>query len=636
MSLSSDSHPAPIADLPCREAFGAVNQPRKILVYAPLAYSTPHFETDLEIAQRHLDLGDDVELVLCDAELSSCQLNPKHELARCVQCVSRSLQGAGQLSERVKVHGLLTALEPEDRARLASLPRAFPSQLALGQFTFDGFDAGMATLSSLIDFTRSLTIDPQVLATVIHRTIHSSVATFLALKRLLAAGRYDRVYIYNGRWSMMRSAVRACEQLGVEYYTHERGADFHKFAIHRNALPHDKGCFRGQAEAAWAHAGGNPQTLPLAESFFTERRQRVEKNWFSYTKQQESGRLPADWDRPARRLVLFTSSEFEFAAIGEGATGRIYPQQSAGLRRLARCLAAQSPATHLWVRVHPNDNNPVAVKTWTETAAGLANVTLILPAEKVDSYSMLDGADRIITFGSTMGIEATYWGKASICADHSFYDGLDAQYEAANETDLIELLCRPGLAPKPRENALRYGFYLNTAGDNFRHFVTDQISDYTFKSPFRGRCLRPDPEDLRQRLLALFQAGDFSRAAAIARLLAEFNAADAAANAILVLSQLKLGSLESAVQSLEAATARLAPPQLEKVLKHTASALLDALMHAAKQAPSSGGASDPARRTGAVLLQSAPFAAVGRKLLALADRNGNAQGLEPQPVGANP
>ena len=629
MSVAPDLSPVPSQDLSCREAFTAADQPRRILVYAPLAYSTPHFETDLEIAQRHLDLGDQVELVLCDAELSSCQLNPKHELARCIQCVSRNRQGASQLSSSVPVHGLLASLEPEDHARLAALPRVFASQQELGAYRFDQFDAGLATLSSLIDFTRALTINTKALATVIHRTLHSTVATFLACKRLLAAARYDRVYIYNGRWSMMRSAVRACEQLGIEYYTHERGSDFRRFALYRNALPHDKGCFRGQVEAAWAHAAGHPQTLPLAEAFFTERRQRVEKNWFSYTKLQESGRLPADWERPARRLVLFTSSEFEFAAIGEGTVGRIYPQQSAGLRRLAGLMARRSPQTHFWVRVHPNDNNPLSIKTWTEAVAGLANATLILPAEKVDSYALLDGADRILTFGSTVGIEATYWGKPSICGEHSFFDGLEAQYEPADEAELLELLCRPELTPKPRENALRYGFYLNTAGANFRHFVTDQISDYSFKSPFRGRCLRPDLEDLRQRQLALFQAGDFARTMSIAGLLAAFNANDDAAYALLVLSQLKVGALESAVRSLETAAARLAPPQLENVLKHTASGLLDALMHAAKKAPSSGGPSDPARRTGAVLLQSAPFAAVGRKLLALADRNGNARVLEP-------
>ena len=49
-------------DATISEAFTPAAAPRRVLIYAPLAYSTPHFETDLEIAQRHLDLGDNVEL----------------------------------------------------------------------------------------------------------------------------------------------------------------------------------------------------------------------------------------------------------------------------------------------------------------------------------------------------------------------------------------------------------------------------------------------------------------------------------------------------------------------------------------------------------------------------------------------
>ncbi|MBK9991779.1 MAG: hypothetical protein IPP19_13850 [Verrucomicrobia bacterium] len=619
-----------VPDLFIREAFARTEKPRRVLVYAPLAYSTPHFETDLEIAQRHLELGDQVELVLCDAELPFCQLNPNHELQRCVQCVSRNLQGASQLSAKVPTLGLLTSLQPEDLARLATIPREFADQQALGKYFFDGFDAGMATLSSLIDFTHTLPVDTKRFATIINRALYASIASFLAFKRILAAVHYDCVYIYNGRWSMMRSAVRACEQLDVHYYTHERGADFRKFAVYRDALPHDKLYIREQIGATWANAVGHPQTHALAEAFFREQRQRVEKNWFSFTKLQESGRVPMNWDRRARRLVCFTSSEFECAAISDNGVRKIYPNQAAGIRRIARLLSKLTPDTHIWVRVHPNDNSPDAVKRWKEASANLPNATFVLPDEKVDSYSMLEGAEKVLTFGSTIGVEATFWGKPTICADYSFYDGMDAQYEVADENELMELLCRSELPPKPVENALRYGYYLNTYGGKFLHFSTDQISDYEFKSPFRGLCLRPDYEDLRKRLLELFQSGGFERAAGISRLIRDFNPGDGMAHSILVLSLVRLNMLEAAVSALETAAEKLSPPQLEQVLRSTASALLDTL-RLAKQVPVRGTPS-PSRRAAAVLLRVPTFAALGQSLMAISNRAENASPL-PQPVG---
>lgn len=620
MAIASATDRPAVPDLSISAAFTRAHEPRRVLVYAPLAFSTPHFETDLEIAQRHLDLGDNVELVLCDAELSSCQLNPNGELRRCVQCVSRNLQGTAQLSVKVPVLGLTASLTPEDHARLTGLPREFPSQQALRKFCFDGFDAGMATLSSIIDFTRALTVDTKLLAPSIHRTLHAAVATFLGFKRILATSHYDRVYIYNGRWSMMRSAVRACEQLGVPYYTHERGSDFQKFAVYRDTLPHQKDNFRQRTKAAWENAVGHPQTTTLAEVFFHGRRQRVEKAWFSHVKLQETGRLPLGWECDGRRIVFFTSSEFEFAAIGGDATGKIYPTQVDGLRRLAGLLAEQSPETRLWVRVHPNDKNPAAIKRWTEAAASLRNVTLIAPDETIDSYSLLEGADRVLTFGSTIGIEATYWGRPSICADFSFFDGLDAHYEPATEGELIDLLVRRDLAPKPQENALRYGYYLNTFGANFAHFATGTISDYEFKSPFRGRCLKPDYDDMRQRLAGLFQQGEIRRAAAIATLCAAFDPADGLAHSIRILSQLRLRETDTAIAALEEAAAKSAPPQLEAILKSTGKELLDAIQRIQREQTAET-FQTLARRAATVLQRAPAFAALGRNLAALVARD---------------
>lgn len=619
MNPATETNPGPPAppDLVVRAAFTRAARPRRVLVYAPLAYSTPHFETDLEIAQRHLDLGDAVELVLCDAELPSCQLNPRREAARCVQCVSRNLQGAAQLSAPVPVLDLLGALTPEDRAVLAAIPAEFRDQAELRGYQCEGFDAGLAALSSVIDFVRTPVVDVRAHAGVIHATVVAAVGTFLALRRRLAEGRHDRVYIYNGRWSMVRSAVRACEQAGVEFYTHERGSDFRKFALYRNGLPHDKAAFRARVRAAWAARGAG--AAALGEAFFTGRRQRVEQNWFSFVKGQEAGRVPADWGRTARRLVWFTSSEFEYAAIGEGATGRIYPNQPEAAPRLARLLAARSPGVHVWVRVHPNDRSAETTRRWTAATAGLHNVTLVLPEAPVDSYALLDGAERVLTFGSTTGIEATFWGKPAVCADFSFYDGLEAHYEATTEAELIELLTRPGLPAQPREGALACGYYLQTFGEEFAHFATEKISDYAFESPFRGRCLKPDHDDLRRRMVALAEAGEWRRAGAVARLAGEFRPADDVAQTVRAAARLREGNLVEALAGLEAAAQVLTPEQLARVLQHTGQALLAATMQLAQSGRSAEFARE-ARRAGALFGRVPALAEIGGKLRAMAAR----------------
>jgi hypothetical protein len=41
-----------------------------VTFYAPYAAWAPHFETELELMEMHLEQGDDVTVITCDAALS--------------------------------------------------------------------------------------------------------------------------------------------------------------------------------------------------------------------------------------------------------------------------------------------------------------------------------------------------------------------------------------------------------------------------------------------------------------------------------------------------------------------------------------------------------------------------------------
>jgi hypothetical protein len=232
---------------------------------------------------------------------------------------------------------------------------------------------------------------------------------------------------------------------------------------------------------------------------------------------------------------------------------------------------------------------------------------------------MLDGAERVLSFGSTVSVEATFWGRPSIGADDSFFDGLDALYEARTEEELVDLLTRPALPPKNRHAAIAFGYYLDTYGSGFRHFDTGRISDYEFQSPFRGRCLKPDLADLARRVLALHQFGADDRVAPIARHFTTVSPSDATMQSILILTYMRQRNLAAATGALE----RVPVIALDTVLKHTGKALLDATQQLAQT-----GAHEEFRahagRLAAAFQQVPAYAAIGSKLAAMAERNARA------------
>ena len=86
-----------------------------------------------------------------------------------------------------------------------------------------------------------------------------------------------------------------------------------------------------------------------------------------------------------------------------------------------------------------------------------ANLKIIMPEERIDSYALMESCEKIVTFGSTIGIEATYWGKPSVLLGACTYDNLDCCYTPKDRFDAVELIISP-LKPKPKENCYPYAY----------------------------------------------------------------------------------------------------------------------------------------------------------------------------------
>src|SRR5262245_65672645 len=70
----------------------------KVLVVRPHCFPPPHLETELEIMRGHLDRGDEVSFLSCNSELLACDGNPDHDLAGCMDCIGRRVNGVSLLT----------------------------------------------------------------------------------------------------------------------------------------------------------------------------------------------------------------------------------------------------------------------------------------------------------------------------------------------------------------------------------------------------------------------------------------------------------------------------------------------------------------------------------------------------------
>ena len=87
------------------------------------------------------------------------------------------------------------------------------------------------------------------------------------------------------------------------------------------------------------------------------------------------------------------------------------------------------------------------------------NITVIPGADSISTYDLMDAAEKVVVFGSTMGLEAAYWNKPVILLAGANYYYSDLCYVPKSEEELSDLL-ESTLKPKKNDNVIKWGFYM--------------------------------------------------------------------------------------------------------------------------------------------------------------------------------
>ncbi len=466
----------------------------KILIVSLFNSWETHFAAELEIAQRHLDAGDEVEFLGCDGTIKYCAANPQGKRSKCDRCRLRRAAGLRLLNPPLVEHRLgayfPVAEYREIESDIESRVRDVQSAEA---FVVDGCDLGAGALSSAIWRSRDPMLASERAESFLIKYTKGATRSYLAVKKFLSGDRcYERAYVFNGRFGCTRGAFRACQSHpGLETYAHERGSSIEKISFYPNCLPHSREHWHRSALKVWAEANITDREQ-LGRAFYEERRRGVGVSWRSFTAHQQADLLPAGFDSSKVNVVIFNSSEDEFVGLGDEWKNPVYPSQSNGIEKIVTDALVRYPDRHFYLRMHPNLTNVVnsdvmAVRRLAQR--GLPNFTLIEADSKVSSYMLLEVAERVISFGSTMGVEAAYWGKVSIQAGHSYYEGLDATYLVNDHSQLMDLI-GASVEPKPQLGALQYGYFARTHGTPFRYWKAADFATGTFM----GKSLRREPK----------------------------------------------------------------------------------------------------------------------------------------------
>lgn len=442
-----------------------------------------HFVSELNLIENHLESGDEVYLLECNASLYSCECNKNHDLAHCLRCIGIRQHGVSLLSDKINKVSVPDSKKYLSEAEL--LLKRVHSLEDLKKLKVGNFDLGMAVFSSLVDHTKTTIPEPKLWIKKIQTLTCDALAIYSLTRSLIKQHGLDLVYVFNGRYATARAVVRACQAEGTEFYTHERNSTLNRIQLFKNTFPHDPRPYARLVKEYWESSKDIPEIVKEGIDFFEERPRGKLSGWISMIDKQLNGKIPDSWDSNKTNIVIFGSTEGEFVALQDLYEGSLFSTQLEAYSSLLTAAEKNCPGIFFYLRLHPNSKNE-SFQWWNDPQIKkFKHLEIIEPEDEVCSYTLLNACEKAIGIGSSMCIEATYWNKPSILLGLTFFSGLDAVYECKSIIEACELLNRRNLPPKPRENAIKFGSFMRCAGEKLKY--AEPLNYYTLK--FKGEIL---------------------------------------------------------------------------------------------------------------------------------------------------
>jgi hypothetical protein len=398
-----------------RNSGAAVAEPQTERVGVLLPPSlTESFEIVLARINDLAEKGESVSAIVCNGTVRGCVANPWGIKALCRHCV------------RVRDHAvkqLIPELEIQDVFELSAENASENSQPISPDIEAE---IDRSARSTLLTFYRTDTGRPRggvsgkVFEALHGHYRHYSKATFMGLRCLLLRDSFTRLEFFNGRIVPTRAAMLAAEDVGLNFAAIEVSGSERQLSIFENLRIHDLAASHGRI-ADFLRSGA--ADIDVGANFFERRRAGKPTNDRTFTADQIPLE-PSHRGENVKLISIFTSSADEMEVAGDQWCTASSRDPVHFITSLCQFLGSDEGGYRIVVRMHPNQagDRTGRAGSMLDQLQKIRGVHVIPPEDRTSSYDLLDAASAVITFGSTIGLEAAYWGKLSILAGHAAWE----------------------------------------------------------------------------------------------------------------------------------------------------------------------------------------------------------------------
>lgn len=475
--------------------------------------ATPHLETGLEIALRLSAYYSKVSYCHYGSLLQICEYSRRFALTAVRRMIGYNYTPAAAgikiALDYAYLHGLnFESISPP--GDLANINYTFnhsdlESIFSLQRASFEGSTSiGVAVASSLVTILRNSQVRPVEHLSLVNKLANSFLRSYYIAKYLLDESKYDAIVLFNGRFAAVKGAAIAAQRLDIPIFYHERGSSKDLFSL-RPYQPHNRVQVQRDICNTWKCVDRN-SGRKIAETFFYDKKAGRDKGWTTFKQNMVPGQstswlsVAKNISRTGKIITFFSSSEDELLSVSDAFERSPFEWNGQDEAFIEIAKSAKKFGHALILRNHPHlqKKSDDDRAKWDNLSFmdDKRDIVIVESGSPVDTYELISSSDLIIVHGSTVGIEAVYWGKPVITVSDSFYDLIGASiYKPQAVADLDDLIGRiQDLSVRP-DSALPYGYYMSTFGIEYQLYKPDTL--------FRGKILGRDLGAKSRRLKAI-------------------------------------------------------------------------------------------------------------------------------------
>ncbi len=351
--------------------------------------------------------------------------------------------------------------------KFISQTRSMKSISELKELNYLDINPGPALANEITNLTKNKEIDLLSNQTLIGKLLLSYLEVYSATKIEIQNSGIDRVHIFNGRFLHERAVWDCAKNLQIETLIFETTRNRY---FQRTEGFHSRTSNQKYMLDHWSNSSDSEETkFEIGSKYFGELRG---KNNPFQVQQINSVAPTKDF------FVFYSSSDDESVGFWDEWHEPLGDQIEV-IQKLQEIFELQEDL-NLVIRIHPNLKNKssAAIANWSVIKS--KNYSRVVgPTEKVSSYELLDNCVGVISYGSTLGLEAAFSSKPSLVLADSGYDLLGVVDKAKNWKEVNQWLKTgyklvPSSLKERQKNATIRGYYLATGGIPLQNSILRQ------------------------------------------------------------------------------------------------------------------------------------------------------------------